>query len=710
MHVIVQQKKRITAILAFVMIIGFQAVADEIVVSKKVSDWENVTGFDINSEGNYMIVSLRVNERESLYESHFDGTLWSTPTSIESINKFAVEEGNIGGPSLYFDGKTLLFHANFSGGEGGYDIYYSLKQADGWGEPQKMGNIINSPNDEYYPSIPPGAQKLYFSRSNDNPALKKPSRTPGCQTFFVATKGNAGEWQTPMPLHDAVNKGCQLGPNFTKDGKTVFFSSVDQENPKEGYNIYFAREILPGSWLLPVKIDGVATESTNINPRVVGNNIYYLVQNESRRGITGTIYKAPIPEQFMLLNTILTSGKITQLENHHPLQTPLRILDPITLNLLGEFESDKQTGKYDVMLLDNANYMIDVRDKGYSFASYHVDYREKQKKAGPELIELFNEIELDLLVYDSEIFRPLEANVWVEVLSDNNRRISGTKKESGDFSLNLPIGHNYKVCASAKGFEENSFEFNLLGDITFSKFERDLAMVPRKMAFEILIFDADTKALVNAEISFKNLNRDETISFVTSFESEPKEELDRTSHTPKENVYLRESDEYEYKVSGAEGYLFKSEKIKVSQIEGRIINVEISPLKQDVAIVLNNITFATNSADLNSESFIELDRVVELLVTNSGIIIEISAHTDDVGTLPYNMLLSNRRAQSVMNYLLENNVESQRLVSKGYGPSKPMVPNNSEENRAFNRRVEFKIIEMNEKQPTAPADNALQEE
>ena len=188
------------------------------------------------------------------------------------------------------------------------------------------------------------------------------------------------------------------------------------------------------------------------------------------------------------------------------------------------------------------------------------------------------------------------------------------------------------------------------------------------------------------------------------------EELVRASRTRKVVVYLRETDEYEYKVSGAEGYLFKSEKINVEQTQAPSIDVELVPLKEDVAIILNNITFATNSADLNSESFIELDRVVELLITNPRITIEISAHTDDVGSLAYNMLLSDRRAQSVMNYLLENSVESQRLIAKGYGPKKPMVPNSSEENRAFNRRVEFKIIEMNEKQPAAPSDDTPQEE
>lgn len=520
-------RRVLPVVLAVITIIaGLPSVGQEILSPQRVSGWENVTSFDINAEGNYMVVALRFNDREMLYESRFDGSFWSTPSSIEAINKFSAAGGNIGGPSLYFDGNILFFHASFGGGEGGFDIYFSERKDNQWGEPQKMGAPINTPNNELYPTMPPGAQKLYFSRSNNNPDLKKPSRAPGCETFFVATKNRSGGWESSKPLHDAVNKGCQLGLNVTPDGKTVFFSSVDQELTREGYNIYFARELMPGSWMLPLKIDMLASESTNINPRIVGNYIYYLVQTESRRETTGIIYKALLPEQFKPLKTIASRGKILQLESKKPLQTPLTVFDPITLNVLGEFETDPQTGAYNMMLLDNSNYIVDVREKGYSFASYQVDYRGEEKKSGPEVIELFNQIELDLSVYDSEIFRPLEAEVWVEVLSDNNRRINGTQKESGLFALDLPVGHNYKICASAKGFEENSFEFNLNGDILFSRFERDLALIPRKKAFEILISDNETNALVNAEITFKNLNRDEVISFVTAIEPEPVEELD----------------------------------------------------------------------------------------------------------------------------------------------------------------------------------------
>jgi WD40 repeat protein len=178
------------------------------------------------------------------------------------------------------------------------------------------------------------------------------------------------------------------------------------------------------------------------------------------------------------------------------------------------------------------------------------------------------------------------------------------------------------------------------------------------------------------------------------YNKEKLEELISKYNTRKITVLLRETDEYEISVTGAEGYLFHNEKINVPDTEGSEIDVELAPLREDVSIVLNNITFATNSADLTIESFNELDRVVELLFANPRIIIEISAHTCDIGTDSYNVLLSNRRAQSVVNYLFDNNIDATRLVAKGYGSGKPLMANTSEENRALNRRVEFKIIEI----------------
>ncbi|MDD2530616.1 MAG: OmpA family protein, partial [Bacteroidales bacterium] len=100
----------------------------------------------------------------------------------------------------------------------------------------------------------------------------------------------------------------------------------------------------------------------------------------------------------------------------------------------------------------------------------------------------------------------------------------------------------------------------------------------------------------------------------------------------------------------------------------------------------------TNSAELESSSIAELNTLVELLTKNANISIEISGHTDNVGSATYNLELSTKRAQSVKAYLESKQIASYRLSAVGYGQTKPIADNNTEEGRAANRRTEFKII------------------
>ena len=144
----------------------------------------------------------------------------------------------------------------------------------------------------------------------------------------------------------------------------------------------------------------------------------------------------------------------------------------------------------------------------------------------------------------------------------------------------------------------------------------------------------------------------------------------------------------------AQGYWFFNQVVDLQTQETSEIKAELVSLRAATSIRLNNINFNTNSAELSSESFPELNRVVQLIFDNPNIIIEIAAHTDNVGSASLNKLLSDRRAQSVVSYLLDNGVPQERIVAKGYGLTSPMVPNTSEENRALNRRVEFKILDV----------------
>jgi OOP family OmpA-OmpF porin len=109
--------------------------------------------------------------------------------------------------------------------------------------------------------------------------------------------------------------------------------------------------------------------------------------------------------------------------------------------------------------------------------------------------------------------------------------------------------------------------------------------------------------------------------------------------------------------------------------------------------VLNNIFFDFNQFEIKPRSISELDEVVRFLNENPKVKVEISGHTDNVGNENYNQQLSLKRAQSVVNYFSSKGIAAARLTQVGLGSKKPIKPNDSEENRQVNRRIEFKIVE-----------------
>ena len=106
-------------------------------------------------------------------------------------------------------------------------------------------------------------------------------------------------------------------------------------------------------------------------------------------------------------------------------------------------------------------------------------------------------------------------------------------------------------------------------------------------------------------------------------------------------------------------------------------------------IQLYGILFDLDKAALQPESTKQLQHVVTLLKDNPDLMLEIQGHTDDQGSDDYNLKLSQRRAETVVAYLGLFDIDTSRLVPKGYGESEPVMPNTTEEGRAKNRRVEL---------------------
>ncbi len=117
-------------------------------------------------------------------------------------------------------------------------------------------------------------------------------------------------------------------------------------------------------------------------------------------------------------------------------------------------------------------------------------------------------------------------------------------------------------------------------------------------------------------------------------------------------------------------------------------------IKKGETIVLNQVYFDFDKFELTPKSFYELNLLVGILKKYNKMKIEISGHTDSIGEYEYNDTLSMQRAQEVKNYLIENGIKEDRLISKGFGERNPKATNMYELGRKINRRVEFKILEL----------------
>ena len=154
--------------------------------------------------------------------------------------------------------------------------------------------------------------------------------------------------------------------------------------------------------------------------------------------------------------------------------------------------------------------------------------------------------------------------------------------------------------------------------------------------------------------------------------------------------------QYSFMASSA-GVFGISDNVDLSQIKEykELDNdLALAPYTKGKVILLRNVFFTTGKATLENWSFPELNRVVELLNKEKTLVIEISGHTDNVGSAASNLKLSTERANKVREYILSKGIDQKRITSKGYGAAKPIEPNTTDEGKKKNRRVDLLVIEI----------------
>jgi outer membrane protein OmpA-like peptidoglycan-associated protein len=463
--------------------------------------------------------------------------------------------------TLSSDGGSMMFTRRVNNQE---DFFHSRQENGTWQEAQPIAEL-NSPLNEGIHCLSGDGHTLIFT------ACQRPDGLGGCDLYTSTLNG--GHWTNPINLKAPINTASwETQPSLSANGQILFFVS-DRPGGLGGLDLWMSRRQVDGSWAAPTNLGkNINTKEDEQAPFIHpdGRTLYFM--SKGHPGMGGyDLYLSRIDEK----------GEWSEPQNlGYPINTTANE-GAIHLDLEGKtayFDSDQFS-----KTPGTANTRADI---------FQFELPEQDR---PLAVTYAKGI-----VQDKTTQKNLAALVEIIDLSSGKRIFSANTDLDGSFLACLPMGYNYALNVSKKGY----------------------------------LFYSENFALQEQR------NRHEPYQLAIKLQPVPAENSTTTKPEP---------------------------------------------------VILRNVFFALGKAVLETSSFPELQRLVQLLQTYPNLRIQINGHTDDIGADADNQKLSEQRAKAVYEYLIQNGITAQRLAFKGFGESKPIAPNTTAEGRQLNRRTEFVV-------------------
>jgi outer membrane protein OmpA-like peptidoglycan-associated protein len=378
---------------------------------------------------------------------------------------------------------------------------------------------------------------------------------------------------------------------------------------------------------------------------------------------------------------VTVQGFVKAFDTKGPLKAELHIKEIGTENGFVH-ESNPIDGLYSIVLAAGKKYEVKVLHDQYLSETLQFDFEKQDRYLEiKQDILLKSEYVLNLTVADRDLKTPLTA--YLSVSGSPSIYQDTLKAAQNPVKLTLKAGHQYELKASASYFPLVAETWKFDPRLFQPEMSHTINLVHEKVKYLADVTNIVSHQKTKMKVHFTNEKVDEVIVAESG-----------------DAVYLRKGDRYQVMTSSDKGYFFSTSTIVAGEGQPNengvySINMTVIPIEEGAQITLNQITFDFNSAVLDESSFAELDRVVELLTKNPSLNIEIAAHTDDVGSDDYNLRLSEKRALGVVDYLARKGAEPGRLKPIGYGKTRPLLSNETDENRSKNRRVELRVLKFN---------------
>lgn len=553
----------------------------------------------------------------------------------KTVNTFHHEAAPIVSP----EGNTLYFFVqnhpeNTMGKDDTQDIWMSQKDDKGvWGPAKHLSSPFNiHRSNQVFTILPEG--DIFI----------KGGRTKGEKGFSIARTGG-GLTELEVSDFKKMNKGRFYGASMSADRKHIIIYFSEIENSQNS-DLYISHLQSNGGYSRPEKLK-LSTTLDDVGP---------FIGPDQKTLFFGSARQSPGRQGGV---DIYKSTRLD--ETWANWSEPINLGKPINTSALDFYFTMDRAGN---VFTSRANKALE----GAQLDLYMLV---------PKTIK----ITLVGMVFNQKTNDPLSgAEVAVKV--KDSEAIKLKSDATGGFKTKMPEIKEYSVSATALGFlpKEQSFKVPAINSDTTLNIEILLTPAAKKLMLSGYVYDKKTDKVIDAKLNILQKGDRRNSSSLQAMDGKYEQPISKLGW---------------YIISAsAEGYLNGTDSVSIQSEELSPVSKDIylQPIEVGVTVRLKNIYFDFDKTTLKKESFVELNKVVDLLKQNPTLEIEIAGHTDNKGSDEYNHNLSQGRSQAVVDYISSQGIDSSRMTPHGYGETNPIDTNDTVDGQANNRRVEFTVL------------------
>lgn len=515
-----------------------------------------------------------------------------------------------------------------------------------------IGREINSEYEDYAPVLNEAEDEIVFTtrRREDNMNENVFDDNKPWEDIFIAKKVD-GKWQSAKNIGAPVNTPYHNSNTaLSADGSTLFLYS-DEGNG----DVYFSKNE-NGVWTEPQPLPGVINSTFEEKSVSISKDQKTIYFSSNRPGGFGglDIYRATLDSKGQWGDVKNLGPKInTDLNDDGP------FIDYDGVTLYFSSEGRKGMGGYDIFKS--------------TFNPSTSEWSEPENLGYP-------------------INTP-DNDIYFVTSKDTKRAYYSSVREDGIgytdiYMITIPEGlKNTTPVAQVPPVKEPDPDPVITNNTPVNNTPPVVKNEPKDvpLKYVVTVVDGETSSPLDAKVRMAGA-KDNVVVGMTS----------KGNGVYEFSVSSKSAKEYRVTVE-RDGYAFQNFNVQLagasSQEQTISRTVEMRKLAVTVVGILRNIYFDFDKATFKTEAYPELNMLENMLRSNPGMSVEISGHTDAIGTRDYNLFLSRKRAEAVKDFLTKKGIDARRIKAVGYGKTRPLASNDDEaEGRQLNRRVEFKVL------------------